>query len=192
MLEAHAADPPIHVSAAELGARDVELRHVEARGVFDPRYAVYIDNRMHRGRPGFHVVMPLNVGADRYVLVNRGWIAGLPDRSRVPEVRTPREAVTVRGIAAVPGKRIFELSTEVIEGQVWQNLTIERYRKAMPIAVQPFVIQQESALDDGLVREWPAADYGIDRHYGYAFQWFALAATIAVFYTVTHVRKRKR
>jgi cytochrome oxidase assembly protein ShyY1 len=62
----------------------------------------------------------------------------------------------------------------------------------MPIAVQPFVIQQESALDDGLVREWPAADYGIDRHYGYAFQWFALAATIAVFYTVTHVRKRKR
>ena len=29
------------------------------------------------------------------------------------------------------------------------------------IAIVPVVIQQESALDDGLVREWPAPDLGI-------------------------------
>ena len=30
---------------------------------------------------------------------------------------------------------------------------------------------------------------GIDKHYGYAFQWLALAATLLVFYVVTHVRR---
>ena len=190
---AAAADPPIAVSAAEQSARDVELHRVEARGEFDPRYAIYIDNRIHGGVAGYHVVMPLRInGGARYVLVNRGWIAGSPDRSRVPAVRTPRETVHIAGVALIPGQRILELSKDVIEGQVWQNLTIDRYRKAMPIAVQPFVIQQESALDDGLVRDWPPPDFGIERHYGYAFQWFALAATIAVFYAVVHVRKRKR
>jgi surfeit locus 1 family protein len=100
--------------------------------------------------------------------------------------------VTVRGIATIPGQRVLELSDAVIEGRIWQNLTIERYRKFVPISIQPFAIRQDSELDDGLVREWDAPDFGIDRHYGYAFQWFALAATIFVFYAATrYLRNRK-
>jgi len=33
---------------------------------------------------------------------------------------------------------------------------------------------------------------GVNKHYGYAFQWLALAATVLVFYLVTHVRRRPR
>ena len=86
----------------------------------------------------------------------------------------------------------LELTDAVIEGRIWQNLTIERYRNAMPIAIQPFVIRQESSLDDGLTREWRAPDVGIDKHYGYAFQWFALAATILVFYALTRYRRTRK
>ena len=127
-----------------------------ARGRFDPRHGVLIDNRIHRGVAGYHVVMPLELdgAASRYVLVNRGWIAGNADRSRLPEVRTPADTVEITGLAVVPSRRFLELSDQVAEGRVWQNLTLERYRRAVPIALQPVVIQQESALDDGLVREW--------------------------------------
>jgi surfeit locus 1 family protein len=97
--------------------------------------------------------------------------------------------VEITGLAVVPGQRFVELSSAVEEGSVWQNLTLERYRRAFPLALQPVLIQQESALDDGLAREWPAPDLGVDKHYGYAFQWLALAATILVFYLVTHVRR---
>ena len=38
------------------------------------------------------------------------------------------------------------------------------------------MIQQESPLDDGLAREWDPPNLGVDMHYGYAFQWLALAA----------------
>ena len=83
------------------------------------------------------------------------------------------------------------MSDQVTEGRIWQNLTIERYRSAMPLSIQPFVIRQDSALDDGLVREWDPPDFGIERHYGYAFQWFGLAATIVVFYAVTQFRRNR-
>jgi cytochrome oxidase assembly protein ShyY1 len=105
-------------------------------------------------------------------------------------VRTPAGPVTVAGTATIPGRSVLELSNEVIEGAVWQNLTIERYRKVMPLAIQPFVIRQDSALDDGLVRAWDPPDFGIDKHYGYAFQWFALAATLFGFYAFTQFRRR--
>lgn len=192
-VEQLAREPRINVSTPELNARDLELRPVEARGTFEPKYMVLLDNRVRHGIAGYHVVMPLKLGeGDRYVLVNRGWVAGSPDRRRLPDVNTPRETLMVRGRAVVPGRRFLELSAKVAEGRIWQNLTVERYRQAMPIAIQPFVIQQENegAPQDGLVREWEAPDLGVDKHYGYAFQWFALSALILIFYLVTHVRRK--
>ena len=192
-IEERAKGPAINVSAAALDARHVALRQVEARGTFAPQYGIFIDNRIWHGVAGYQVVTPLRLGdGSRYVLVNRGWVAGTEDRSRLPEVRTPSGPVVVRGMAVVPSKHFLELSTKTVEGKVWENLTIERYRQSMPIAIQPFVIQQdgEGAPDDGLVREWDPPDLGVNRHYGYAFQWFALAATLLVFYLVTHVKRK--
>jgi surfeit locus 1 family protein len=194
-LESLAREPAATLTTTEVKAEDVEWRRVTVRGRFEPRYVVFIDNRIRHGVAGYHVVMPLEVGkmrggGSRYVLVNRGWIAGFPERARLPEVRTPEAVVEITGLAVTPTRRFLELSARVAEGNVWQNLTLERYREAFPIALQPVVIQQESPLDDGLAREWDPPNLGVDKHYGYAFQWLALAATILAFYLVTHVRRR--
>lgn len=191
-LEARAKEAPMVFTAAEVKMQDVQWRRVTVRGRFNPQHAVFIDNRVYHGIPGYHVVMPLAIGGgERYVLVNRGWIAGTGDRSRLPQVRTPAEMVEITGLAVVPGRRFLELGSGVVEGQVWQNLTLERYRRAVPIALQPVMIQQESPLDDGLVRAWDKPDLGMEKHYGYAFQWLALAVTILVIYLVTNVRGTK-
>jgi len=189
-LEILARDPPVSLTSAEVGAVDVEGRRVTARGRFEPEYAVLIDNRIRRGVAGYHVLMPLAIEGRRHVLVNRGWIAGTGDRSRLPDVKTPAGTVEITGLAVTPSRRFLELSANAAEGKVWQNLTLERYRQAVPIPLQPVVIQQESPLEDGLVREWDPPDLGVNKHYGYAFQWLALALTILVFYIVTHVRRR--
>lgn len=189
-LAALAKDAPIALGTSEVNARDIEWRQVIARGRFEPRHGVLIDNRIRRGVAGYHVVMPLDLGnGGRYVLVNRGWIAGSPDRTRLPEVKTPAGVVEVTGLATIPGRRFLELSATSTAGRVWQNLTLERYREAFSLPLQPVMIQQENLLDDGLAREWDPPNLGVDKHYGYAFQWFALAATIFVFYLVTHVRR---
>jgi surfeit locus 1 family protein len=135
--------------------------------------------------------MPLSIGdSERYVLVNRGWVAGTNTRSQLPQVATASGMVTVVGLATLPSRRYLELSNTVTEGRVWQNLTLARYRAAVPIAIQPIVIQQENDVGDGLKREWDAPDLDIEKHYGYAFQWFALTAAMLIFYLLSHVRKR--
>jgi len=182
--------PVITLSVEEVKAAEVLGRRVTVRGRFEPRYAVFLDNRVRDGVPGYHVIMPLAIGSgQRYVLVNRGWIAGMRERTHLPSVRTPAGVVEVTGLAVAPSRRFFELSTRVEEGPVWQNLTLERYRQAVPIPLQPVLIQQQSPLDDGLIREWSLPDLGINTHYAYAFQWFALALAILVFYLFAHVKR---
>jgi surfeit locus 1 family protein len=189
-IGARAAEPALRLTASEIGPGEAEGRRVTARGRFEPRHAVLIDNRVRRGAAGYHVVMPLALeGGERYVLVNRGWIAGTGSRSRLPEVTTPAGTVEISGLAVTPSRRFLELSAGTAEGRVWQNLTLERYRQAVPIPLQPFVIQQDSPLEDGLAREWEPPDLGVSTHYGYAFQWLALALAVLVIYVVTHVRR---
>jgi surfeit locus 1 family protein len=183
-------DAPIGLSGAEVKADDVVWRRVEVSGRFEPKYAVLIDNRILHGTVGYHVVMPLKIdGSERYVLVNRGWVAGTGSRGTLPQIATPAQTLRIAGLATAPSKRYLELSTKTVEGNVWQNLTLERYRATVPIALQPVVIQQDSKLDDGLVREWSAPDLGIDKHYAYAFQWFVMAAAIVIIYLACNVRK---
>jgi surfeit locus 1 family protein len=189
-IETARHDAPVGVSASPVNADDLVWRRVEVQGVFEPKYAVLIDNRIVRGVVGYNVVMPLKIGGgERYVLVNRGWIAGTGTRGVLPQVATPEKTVHITGMATVPSRRYLELSTQTIEGNVWQNLTLERYRAAFPIGLQPIVIQQESELDDGLLREWSPPDLGIDKHYAYAFQWFVMAAAILVIYLALNVKR---
>lgn len=190
-LKSAQSGPVIAVPAEEIKASDVAWRRVEVHGRFVADHTVFIDNRVLNGAPGYHVVTPLKIeGGERHVLVNRGWIAAAPDRRTLPQVVTPTGLQHLTGLAIVPSEQQFELSTRVAEGNVWQNLTISRYRATVGIPLQPVVIQQSSPAADGLKREWQITGPSPDRNYGYAFQWFAMAAAILVYYLVTHVRKR--
>lgn len=193
-IDAFAKQPPIVMGISELKPEAVSLRHVEARGRFDARHVIYIDNRHHKHQPGYYVYMPLKIaGGEKFVLVNRGWIAAGAERNRVPSVKTPEGDVVVRGTAVVPSDRFLELSGKVVEGNVWQNMVLARYRQATQLDVQPVVIQQTAPpgnFDDGLIRDWPPVDLKRNTHLAYAVQWFALAAAIFITYLVINVRRK--
>jgi surfeit locus 1 family protein len=184
--------PPIRLGAAQVNPADVVYFHVEASGKFKPDGTVYVDNRVHDGVPGYEVVTPLHIDGGAYVLVNRGWVRADVSRSRLPAVPIPQGPVTVEGIALPGNPRLFELSSDVQAGRVWQNVTVERYRKAFGLELQPIVIEQQNQLSDGLLREWKRPDAGIDRHRGYALQWFCLCFAIIVLYVVLHVKRAPR
>ena len=183
------ADVPVVLSAAPVEAQTLLVRRIEATGEFVPRAAVLLDNKVLAGVAGYHVIMPLRIaGSPKYVLVNRGWVAAGADRGRLPDVRTPAGIVTVVGIAVLPG-RFLELSGAETTGPVWQNLSIERYRRRMQLDIRPVVIEQHNDLGDGLARSWSRPDFGIAKHYGYAVQWFSLCGLIAFLYVFFHVRR---
>ncbi|HVY07073.1 MAG TPA: SURF1 family protein [Burkholderiales bacterium] len=182
------ADAPILLTSQPASAEDLRLRRVEVTGEFDTKGLVLLDNRMHNGQAGYEVVMPVRMAnTAMHVLVDRGWIASGPDRSRLPKVRTPAGTVKIVGMATVPG-RFFELSKSEAGGPVWQNLTIDRYMARTGLQVQPVVVQQQNDVDDGLQRFRGQPDFGIAKHYGYAVQWFLFCGLMIFLYAYFHVK----
>jgi surfeit locus 1 family protein len=189
-LEELAKQPPVSVPTTPVNPDEYQFRHVEVQGQFAEPYTIYLDNRIYNGIAGYQVITPLQINdSQMYVLVNRGWVARALERLDLPIISVPLGQVKITGIAVIPSKKIFELSRQTVEGKIWQNLVLERYRKTVPFEIQPIVIEQQSDTADGLVRDWERPDLGVNMHRGYAFQWFMLAAAVAILYLVLNVKR---
>ena len=165
----------------------VVLPHVAVEGEFLPRYTVYLDNKVNHGRVGYEVITPLRLKSGANVLVNRGWIAAGKTRDALPEVRTPAGEVRVEGIALEGLPRVLSLQKDA--GKLRQTLDIERFAFETGLRLEPRVIEQHSDLPDGLARDGPPRDLGIEKNQGYALQWYSLAALAIVLLVVLSFRK---
>ena len=158
-------------------------RRVEMNGTFVTQATVYVDNRLVDGVAGFQVVTPIAVADGMpWILVNRGWAArSMADRTRLPAAPIASAPLRVEGIAVPHVARALELGERGgALGGIWQNLDFEAYEQASGRKVARFVVQQTNDTGDGLRRAWARPDAGVDKHRGYAFQWYSLAALIIV------------
>lgn len=190
-----AGDRPVQIEGRLQRADDLRFYRVRAQGRFESERQIYLDNRVHNGVPGYHVLTPLKIqGSDIRVLVNRGWIAGRLNRGDLPEAPVPSGTVTVLGTATVPLKGGFHLGPPILRGgqwqTLWQYLDMDLYAAEAPFKLQPVVILLDPASQaGGLVREWQRLDTGVAVHHGYAFQWFSLAVVLAGIYLFLMLRR---
>ncbi len=188
--DAAVREAPIHVGSELLDHESVLYRKLEVEGVFDDTHTILIDNRVLNGMAGYHVLTPLRIhGGPVAILVNRGWVAAGRTRDQVPMPPTPAGVVRLEGMAVDPHTRYFELAETLPQGRVWQNLDFERYAMTARLQLQPVLLLQTSDQGDGLRRNWPRPDTGVDTHVSYAFQWYSLAATLAVLWLIMNVRR---
>lgn len=192
-LAQRAAEPLLALDARRLPADDAAYRKLSVRGEFVPNWPVYLDNRPYRGMAGLYVLMPFRIaGSQMHVLIARGWVPRNPaNRTQLPAIQTPAGMVAVQGMARRNPGRLLQLGKQdaLRPGAILQNLEISGFAQASGLQMQPFLLEQTSALPDGLVRDWPQPSSGIDKHRGYAFQWFALAAMAFVFFVATGFRR---
>jgi surfeit locus 1 family protein len=173
-FERAAREPPVELGAMAIDAAALRFRRVGATGEFDAPAQVFIDNKIHGGRPGYDVVVPLRLANNRYVLVDRGWVAQGPRRADLPRVPPPAGEIRVEGRINLP-PRYLELNTDTPTGPVRQNLDIDRLAAATRLPLLPFIVEQTGDARDGLVRDRPPPDFGIEQHRGYMLQWYSLA-----------------
>jgi surfeit locus 1 family protein len=182
-------------------------RRVNLRGVWLYQHTVFLDNRYMAGRPGFLVVTPLQLAASPNVVwVQRGWVPRDPqDRTRLPDLAAPAGPVTVHGRVVAEVSRVYALgapanatasaaamapqgstASAARASRIWQNLPTVDFGPStqwLPVAVLQTASPDGAAgAQDGLQRDWAAQDSGVAKHYGYAFQWFALCGLIMVLY----------
>lgn len=192
LLESRVAAAPLAIAGAGGTSQDLLFRRLAARGGFIGKDQIFIDNRIHGGRAGYHVITPLRLaGTDAILLVNRGWVPRSAAYPAPPAVPVPEGERAVSGLAVLPPARFLELSADTVEGSVWQNLSIERYARRAGVPVVPVVLLA-SPPGEGLVAVEERPDAGIAKHREYSLTWFSLAATAAALWVALNLRRIPR
>jgi surfeit locus 1 family protein len=178
-MQARLALPPAALSELLPLGPAANYRPVYAVGVYRHDREMQLLARTYQGENGVQIVTPLQLADGSAVLVQRGWIPrDLQDRTRLAPFDTPAAEVSVQGRIAPRVPRLYELG-EAGSGVLRQNLEIVAFARERGLSLRPWVLIQDDspgAPPDGLLREWPAPGSGVDKHHGYAFQWFALSA----------------
>lgn len=199
-IDERAALPPLAADALATSADDAAAQHhrrVVLRGHWVREHTVYLENRQMDQRPGFFVVTPLRLADGSAVLVQRGWLPrDAQDRTRIAPVRDDAGQLELVGRIAPPPARLYEFDPAAT-GRIRQNLDIESFARETGLSLRPLSVLQldTPAFDgDGLRRQWPLPVVDVHKHYGYAFQWFALAALITglyVWFQLVQPRRRR-
>ncbi len=166
-------------------------RRIALRGEWIPKWTVFLDNRPMNGRTGLYVVTPMRLqDSAAVVLVQRGWVArNFLDRSRLPKIETPTGVREIVGRIAPPPAKLHELGGPDT-GLIRQNIDLARFAAEAGLTLLPVSVQQTDVAGDGLLRDWPRPSVGVEKHYGYAFQWFALSSLIAILYVWFQIVRR--
>ena len=202
-IDARAAMPALdgRSLAAGTSVGDVPAllhRRVVVQGEWLPGHTVFLDNRQMQGRQGFYVISPLRMaGSATVVLVQRGWVPrNFEDRNALPIVPTPSGQVQLTGRIAAEPSRLWEFSSagDGDGGQgaspIRQNLHAEAFAREIGQTLSPFTVVQTDTAADGLLRDWPVVGTGVEKHYGYAFQWFGLCGLTAILYVWFQIVRR--
>lgn len=190
-LEEYAKQPAIKLPGVLIKLKDFQYREVEVEGEYLPEYTIFLDNKTHKGRAGYHIITPLKIANSSVcVAINRGWVATGLDRAVLPEISEINGQVKVTGVVVSSELRILELSNTLPTGKVWDNFDLNRYQDVVNLKMQPIMVLQKDRIEDGLIRDWDKPDSGASKNMGYAIQWFLLAATAIIIFLVLNVKRK--
>lgn len=196
---------PIDINTSALHPATAEFRRADVKGRYRGDFTIYVDNKVLNGIAGYYVLTPLEilnapgagvaVGTGRFILVNRGWRSWGGSRQSLPAVDTPGGVVALSGRLKAPPKYYFTLQRHPPTKftRLWENLDLARYRKITGLAVSALVLRLDpnDTGGGGFVRQWPEyTDPWVQRHNGYAIQWFSMAFILVVMYVGLNIEKR--
>ncbi|HYW04226.1 MAG TPA: SURF1 family protein [Gammaproteobacteria bacterium] len=166
-------------------------RHVRVRGHYDASRQMLLDNRVNDDRLGYEVYTPLELPGGGYVIVDRGWVPGYARRSMLPDVSVSSRARTLTGMLTHFRQGGLKVAPQG-SSQGWPRVVV--YPDAKQVAqilharVAPLLLLLDPDQPDGYVRHWKPHIMKPMRHYGYAFQWFAMAAALIVIWVWVNLR----
>ena len=149
---------------------------------------ILIDNIVKNGRLGYYVVTPLEITRNGpLLLVNRGWIERSPAAAGVDGLATDLavgdEREPIRGRAGnLPRVGVRGGPGFADAGDEWPRIgvypTADEVADELDRDVLPWTLLLEPDDERGFLRDWQPNVSGPSTHYGYAFQWFAMAAAV--------------
>ena len=182
-----------HLDISEV-ITDIEFQKLELSGRYDTRRTILVDNQLHHGQPGYHVLSPFELSSSKdIVLINRGWVALGNSREILPIIKMPVLDGVVRGIGSIPGDDIYRMG-QIVLGDKWPQVIpfvdIEALQKRFNGQLLPLVLWLGPEQPGHYQREWNPVWARPEKSRAYAWQWFSFAAISLILFFVLNLRNR--
>jgi len=180
-------------------AADMLWRKGIVHGQYSEGRVFILDNQIVNGLPGYFVFSPFSVDlTGSTIMINRGWVPAGYYREVAPDIFTTAEPVTLTGtIMLPPVTSVFSFDASIEEKMAkdisrMQNIDLDVLADIVGQALLPYVLQLDPASPTGYARQWNTPGSGAEKHFGYAFQWFALAAALLIIFITIGVRQQQK
>ena len=176
-----AGGKPLEISASPQDWAELDYRRANLSGSWIPDREFLLENRVHRGTPGFEVLTPFELAGDGAVLlVNRGWIGAGEDRGSI-DADPPGGGPGGVLYRPEPGFTLGEtVSGETRWPQRILYLDIVALSERLGRGIEPAVLVLDPGHPLAHPRLWRPTAMPASRHYGYAVQWWGLALALLV------------
>jgi len=181
-----ALQPHVELIEFPLGNIDKTLnqRGISVSGRLLHQYTWLLDNQVQEGKVGYQVLVAIALtGETKLGIVNLGWVAAPPDRSQLPSLKQWSAPRQFSGQLHLPTNNPYALASPPTSDWPKRIAQIDfsmlQQHTAQPIFEVVLRLDQDSAT--GYDKQWRwSNNMTVDKHRGYAFQWFALALTLLV------------
>ena len=174
--------------------KDEIYRPATMTGYFDSDRQYLWDNKTHHGRPGYHVLTPFLLESDsKAVLVNRGWVPMLGRRDQLPDVLVDTTRMTIAGVVKYPSNTIQLADSLDQKGMdyphVFQAFETDVFSSELGLKLLPIMIELGVDEEHGYTRDWKPYFGKIEKHNGYALQWFIMSLIALFLYIKLNIKR---
>ena len=184
----------VEIVASNEFLKEKEYYHVRLQGSYiDDKQFIY-DNQIVDQISGYYVLTPLVLKGDsKAVLINRGFIPWNGRRDKLADIDIAGKLTEVKVQISKPVKRM-ELEASELTGDfpvLIQSLDLDEMSTIASLDFASVIGLLSPESDNGFVRRWEPYAGSIERHIGYAIQWFLMALVLAFIGIRLALKQRK-
>jgi surfeit locus 1 family protein len=157
-----------------------EHHQVLLEGHYDNDKQFIYDNQIVNGNAGYYVLTPFILDNKTTILVNRGFVPWYGNREKLVDITISEAKTSIQVKLIKPKKRIqFKQNHNAAFPMLIQSLNIERLSHLLGDQLVPMLAQLDIKSNNGFYRQWRPFYGSVDKHLGYALQWFLMALVLS-------------
>jgi surfeit locus 1 family protein len=157
------------------------------------RQLIY-DNQTINSNAGYYVLTPFDLKDSlKVILVNRGFVPWGDDRSVAINIDVDENVRTIKAKLIKPVQRM-ELKEQDLKPKfpsLIQSINLNKLSEIIDHTIIPMIARLDHEEADGFFRRWAPFYGSVDKHIGYAVQWFLMALVLLIIALRLYFKSKK-
>jgi len=185
----------VELVVEESSLKNKEYFEVRLQGKYLSDKQFIYDNQIVNQISGYYVLTPYALeGQSKAILINRGFIPWNGRRDKLADIGIGQDAREIKVQISKPIKRMELKPSETgIQFPVLiQSIEIQDMADIARIDFSSVIGLLDPSTSDGFIRKWEPYTGSIEKHIGYAVQWFLMALVLAIIGIRIAIKQRKK